>query len=273
LTLSFYAIDDYLTCPLKYKYAHLLRVPLAPHHSLIYGSALHAAVAEFHRRHARGDVMTEDELYASFEAAWTNDGFLSREHEEARLAAGREALRRFRDEQLTPGAITPAWVEREFSFLLDGDRVRGRMDRVDIVPRDPGDPVPVMADEPGTGADVVEPTLGLSSERVVITDYKSSDVRDPARARQRAKDSLQLSIYAMGYEAMTGRLPDAVALHFLDSGLVGTAPVDRRRIDKAKASIRTAASGIRARDFTAKPDRLSCSWCAFREICPSSAVR
>ena len=150
LVLSFYAIDDYLTCPLKYKYAHLLRVPLAPHHSLIYGSALHAAVAEFHRRHARGDVMTEDQLFASFEQAWTNDGFLSREHEEARLAAGRDALRRFRDEQLTPGAVTPAYVEREFSFLLDGDRVRGRMDRVDIVPRDPTDPVPVMAD-PSSG--------------------------------------------------------------------------------------------------------------------------
>ena len=77
----------------------------------------------------------------------------------------------------------------------------------------------------------------------------------------------------MGYEAMTGRLPDAVALHFLETGLVGTAPVDRRRIDKAKASIRTAAAGIRARDFEAKPDRLSCSWCPFREICPSSAAR
>ncbi len=273
LVLSFYAVDDYLTCPLRYKYAHVLRVPLAPHHSLIYGSALHAAVAEFHRRHARGDVMSEAQLYASFEDAWTNDGFLSREHEEARLAAGRDALRRFRDQQLAPGAITPAWVEREFSFLLDGDRVRGRMDRVDIVARDPSDPVPVMADDEGTGADVIEPMLGLAPERVVITDYKSSDVRDPAKARQRAKDSLQLSIYAMGYEAMTGRLPDAVALHFLDSGLVGTAPVDRRRIDKAKASIRTAAEGIRARDFEAKPDRLSCSWCPFREICPSSAVR
>ena len=273
LVLSFYAVDDYLTCPLRYKYGHVLRVPLAPHHSLIYGSALHAAVAEFHRRHARGDVMTEEQLYASFEDAWTNDGFLSREHEEARLTAGREALRRFREEQLTPGAVTPAYVEREFSFLLDGDRVRGRMDRVDIVPRDPSDPVPVMAEDAGAGADVIEPMLGLAPERVVITDYKSSDVRDPAKARQRARESLQLSIYAMGYEAMTGRLPDAVALHFLESGLVGTAPVDRRRIDKAKASIRTAAAGIRARDFEAKPDRLSCSWCPFREICPSSAAR
>jgi len=275
LWLSFYAIDDYLTCPLKYKFGHVLRVPLAPHHSLIYGSALHAAVAEFHKRHARGDVMSDDQLFAAFQAAWTNDGFLSREHEEARLGAGRESLRRFREEQLEPGAVTPAWVEREFSFYLDGDKVRGRFDRVDITPRDPNEPVPVMGDDvdPASGADVVEPTLNLSPEKVVITDYKSSDVRDPAKARQRAKDSLQLTIYAMGYEAMTGRLPDAVALHFLDSGLVGTAPVDRRRVEKARETIRTAARGIRARDFAPKPDYLACSFCAFREICPSSVVR
>ncbi len=273
LVLSFYAVDDYLTCPQRYKYGHVLRVPLAPHHSLIYGSALHAAVAEFHRRHARGDVMSEAQLSAAFEAAWTNDGFLSREHEEARLAAGRDALRRFRDAQLSPSAVMPAYVEREFSFLLDGDRVRGRFDRVDITPRDPDDPVPVMADEPADVADVVEPTLDLAPERVVITDYKSSDVRDPAKARQRARESLQLSIYAMGYQAMTGRLPDAVALHFLDSGLVGMAPVDGRRIEKAREAIRSAARGIRARDFTARPDQLACGWCPYREICPSSVAR
>ncbi len=273
LMLSFYAIDDYLTCPLKYKYAHLLRVPLAPHHSIIYGAALHAAVSEFHKRHARGDVMTLEQLWASFEGAWSNEGFLSREHEEARLAAGRDALRRFRDEQLAPDAVIPAYVEREFSFLLDGDRVRGRFDRVDIVPRAPDDPAPIVQDAAGSGADIIEPTLELSPERVVITDYKSSDVRDPAKARERAKDSLQLSIYAMGYEAMSGRLPDAVALHFLESGLVGTTPVDRHRIDKARTSIRAAARGIRARQFEPRPDYLACTWCAFREICPASVAR
>jgi DNA helicase-2/ATP-dependent DNA helicase PcrA len=279
LSLSFYAVDDYLTCPLKYKYAHLLRVPLAPHHSIIYGSALHAAVSEFHRRHARGDVMTEDQLVASFEAAWNNEGFLSRDHEEARLAAGRDALRRFRAEQLAPGAVVPAYVEREFSFLLDGDRVRGRFDRVDIIPRRPEEPVPVMVTPGGdgtvrrAGADVVEPTLGLLPERVVITDYKSSDVRDPAKARQRAKESLQLAIYAMAYEAMTGRLPDAVALHFLESGLVGMTPVEPRRIEKARESVRAAARGIRAREFEARPDYLACTYCAFREICPASVAR
>ena len=32
------------------------------------------------------------------------------------------------------------------------------------------------------------------------------------------------------------------------------------------------AAGIRARDFQARPDRLSCTYCAFREICPSSVA-
>ena len=114
---------------------------------------------------------------------------------------------------------------------------------------------------------------GLYPERVTITDYKSSDVRDPVRARQRARESLQLQIYAMAYEAQTGRLPDVVALHFLDSGLVGSVPVDRKRLMKARARIGEAATGIRARDFAARPDPLACSYCPFRAICPSSAVR
>jgi DNA helicase-2/ATP-dependent DNA helicase PcrA len=272
LTLSFYQVDDYLTCPLKYKYVHVLRVPIAPHHSIVYGSALHQAVQEFHRRGAKGYVMSEDELLAAFERAWSNEGFLTREHEEARLAAGQAALRRFREEQLQPGAVVPAYVEREFSFLLDGDRIRGRMDRVDI------ERVPAKQAHDGAEerqlADVASPVLpGLHPERVTITDYKSSDVRDPAKARERARDSLQLQIYAMAYQAESGRLPDAVQLWFLESGLVGRTEVDERRLEKARTSIRRAAAGIRARNFAATPEYIACGYCAFRDICPASATR
>src|SRR4029453_5608214 len=126
----------------------------------------------------------------------------------------------------------------EFSFLLEGNRVRGRFDRVDIVPRDGEATASAEPDDDGDPvADVVAPTLFQYPEHVTITDYKSSDVRDPARARQRAKDSLQLSIYAMAYEAMTGHLPDAVQLHFLESGLIGRAEVDPKRLAKARKQI------------------------------------
>jgi DNA helicase-2/ATP-dependent DNA helicase PcrA len=278
LVLSFYQVDAYLTCPLRYRYAHVLRVPTAPHHAIVYGSALHLAVQEFHKRHARGVLMSETELIAVFEQAWTTEGFVSREHEEARLESGREALRRFRRAQMEPGAVIPAYVEREFAFLLDGDRIRGRMDRVDLIPvtgpagdraRDQIGAATAVAD----AADVVEPSLPLLHERVVITDYKSSDVRDPAKARERARESLQLTIYAMAWQAETGRLPDAVALHFLDSGLVGTAEVDAARVERGIADIREAAAGIRAGRFEARPSYVTCSWCAYRAICPSSVAR
>jgi DNA helicase-2/ATP-dependent DNA helicase PcrA len=276
LSLSFYQIDDYLTCPLKYKYAHVLRVPLAPHHAVIYGAALHKAVQLFHVRHAKGHVMSEAELDEVFESAWSNEGFVSREHEEARLDAGRAALRRFRAAQLAPDAVIPTYVEREFAFSLGGDRIRGRWDRVDIEPVDeartraqtvPPTTMPIRAD-------VIAPTLDmLGPEHVTITDYKSSDVRDPVKARQRARESLQLQIYAMGFEAMTGRLPDAVALHFLESGLIGRVAVDPGRLAKAREKIVRAAAGMRARDYAPRPDYLACTYCAFREICPSSVAR
>jgi DNA helicase-2/ATP-dependent DNA helicase PcrA len=272
LTLSFSGIDAYLSCPLKYKLAHVVRVPVPPHHAMIYGSAVHRAVQEFHRRHARGEVMTDEELGAAFEAAWSNEGFLSRDHEDARLTAGRETLRRFRAAQLEPGAVIPAYVEREFSFALGGDRIRGRWDRVDIEPA-AALPDGATSDESAPYADTVAPTLELTGrERVTITDYKTSDVRDPVKARQRARESLQLQIYAMGYEAVAGRLPDAVQLHFLDTGVTGRVEVDPKRLAKGRAKIAAAAVGIRARDFTPKPDRSTCGYCPFKSICPSSVA-
>ncbi len=60
LVLSHRQIDDYRTCPLKYKFAHVLAVPLLPHHSIGYGLALHNAIRDYyvHRRegwpHRRG---------------------------------------------------------------------------------------------------------------------------------------------------------------------------------------------------------------------------
>ena len=156
--------------------------------------------------------------------------------------------------------MIPAYVEREFAFLLDGDRSAA----AGTGSTSSGSRAPMPLPRPRrrgrrprgpAGRTWSRPSLpGLYPERVTITDYKSSDVRDPAQARQRARDSLQLQIYAMAYQAQTGRLPDAVALHFLDSGLVGLGargPAAARR--RPAQRIREAAAGIRRRDFTAKP--------------------
>jgi CRISPR/Cas system-associated exonuclease Cas4 (RecB family) len=77
----------------------------------------------------------------------------------------------------------------------------------------------------------------------------------------------------MAYQAETGRLPDAVQLWFLESGLVGRVEVDEKRLEKARTSIRQAAAGIRRRNFAATPEYIACGYCAFRDICPASAAK
>ncbi len=54
LRLSYGQISDYLDCPARYRYAHVIRLPTAASHQMAYGRALHAAVQAYHRRQLAG---------------------------------------------------------------------------------------------------------------------------------------------------------------------------------------------------------------------------
>ncbi|HKB26841.1 MAG TPA: ATP-dependent DNA helicase, partial [Methylomirabilota bacterium] len=130
LLISHKQVDDYQTCPLKYRYIHLLRVPILRHHPVVYGSTIHKVVEYYLLRRAAGNYTSLEDLLAVYEREWDNQGFLTWEHEEARKAAGRRALTRFWHEEEAAGQ-KPTYVEKEFGFTLGADRVRGRFDRVD----------------------------------------------------------------------------------------------------------------------------------------------
>ncbi|MFQ6115056.1 MAG: PD-(D/E)XK nuclease family protein, partial [bacterium] len=243
IRLSHYQIDDYLTCPLKYKYVHILKVPILPHHTVVYGRAIHEAVKEYHRRKMSGSEVTVEVLIRVFEKNWLSEGFLTREHEEERLRVGKESLARFYEEQ-EASEWEPTYVERDFSFLLGNNRIVGRWDRVDI-----------------------------REGEVYIVDFKSSEIQAQDAADRRARESLQLFVYALAYEKTEEQRPKAVELHFLDTGLVGQAEVTEKRLAKYTAKIHEAAKGIRSRDYTPKPSLMDCKYCPFSEVCPATAVR
>jgi len=243
ITVSHRQVDDYQTCPLKYQYIHIRRIPLLQHHAIAYGNALHKAVELYLGRRAVGAFTPLENLLHAFEGAWRNEGFLTRAHEEQRKQAGIQALTRFYHEEEAAGQ-RPTAVEREFGFSLGRDRVRGRFDRVD---------------ETAAGA--------------VIIDYKSSDVTDQKTADRRARESLQLKIYALAERAMTGRLPARVELRFLDSGLTGRHTATAQDLREAEEAIKTAAGGIRARRFGATPSYRTCRQCPYNQVCPSTATR
>lgn len=237
LHLSYYQIDDYRTCPLKYRYVHVLKIPLLPHHTIMYGKAVHDALSFYFRRKLDGSSATEEEILRVFKASWRSEGFISKEHERKRWEDGVKALKRFIERDRT-GGITPAAVERDFNVDFGGFVVRGRWDLIEE--RDDGP---------------------------YIIDFKTSDVRDEKKAERKARESLQLKLYALSYWKSFGELPAGCELHFVDSGVVGSAAFDEKVMDKTVRTVGEVAEGIRRRDFAARPDYLNCSWCAFNNIC------
>ena len=167
-------MDDYQTCPLKYRYIHMLRVPILRHHTVVYGSTIHAVVEFYLKRRVEGNYTSLEDLLAEYERKWLNQGFLTWEHQEARKAAGREALTRFWHHEEAEG-VKPTYIEKDFAFSVGRNRVRGRFDRVD------------------------EDLLGA-----VIVDYKTSEVTRQKDADRRVAQNLQLKMYALAWREMTG---------------------------------------------------------------------
>jgi len=243
LLLSHRQVDDYQTCPLKYRYIHLLRVPILRHHTVVYGSTIHAVVEFYLKRRQEGNYTSLEDLLAEYERKWLNQGFLTWEHQEARKAAGREALTRFWHQEEAEGA-KPTYIEKDFAFSVGRNRVRGRFDRVD------------------------EDLLGA-----VIVDYKTSDVTRQKDADRRVAQNLQLKMYALAWREMTGRLPQWVELRFIETHVVGRHEPTEADVQEAIAAVETAAAGIRARRFEATPSRQACRYCAYNQICPFTATR
>src|SRR5262247_3654043 len=213
----------------------------------MYGTAIHNAILAYYQHKLRGYPISADDLVLVLERSWSSDGFLSRDHEERRLAQGRDTLRQFVEREERTRAL-PLQVEQTFKFRQGMNVVSGRWDRIDE--RDGG---------------------------IVVVDFKTSDVDEEKPAMQRTMESLdggQLGLYALAYQETRQVLPARVELQFVDSELSGSAGVSEAHLDKARERIAEAAAGIRAAHFPPKPAFNTCRNCPYglHGICRHSAT-
>ncbi|MFH1784354.1 MAG: ATP-dependent DNA helicase [bacterium] len=243
LTIGPYHVDDYLTCPLKYKYIHILRVPIMRNHTVVYGSALHKVVEEYYKRRIKKKKVSWKDMEKIFDQNWQSEGFLSRAHEETRYREGLEVVKKFYQRQQKE-EILPTYIEKEFKFPIGNNRISGRWDRVDV-----------------------------DGEKVVIIDFKSSDVKEQDKADKKAQKNTQLAIYALASKNVLGKTPDWVGLYFLESGIIGKSVKTDKDLDDTINKVNKAATGIRRRDYKPTPNYNDCSYCPYNTICPSALRR
>lgn len=240
LELSYFRMDDYLTCPLKYKFRHIMRIPVLPHHNLVFGRTLHNVIHYYLRHKMSGEKVSEADFLKEYKKCWINEGFLSREHEELRRAEGEKALRLFFQRERAI-RTSPKFIEKDFRWMEDDVKFTGRWDRVD------------------------------STEKgAVIVDFKASRVKDQKEADKKTRDSLQMDLYALSFCRTQEERLFGTQLHFLESDIVGFAPKEKKELERAVEKIEEAKKGIKEQSFEARPDWHNCNHCDFKTICPDS---
>jgi DNA helicase II / ATP-dependent DNA helicase PcrA len=233
LALSASDIETYRGCPLRYKFARVLRVPQEPTINQRFGILVHQVLERYHQ------LATDslEEMLGLLEIGWRRGGFGDSEEERQLHAKAGAALRRYH-RRVREEPVEPVWFERPFAFRMGAHTLRGRVDRVDRLA--------------GGGYELI--------------DYKTVRPRSAAAL----KEDVQLSLYAVGArEAWHLDAAQQAYLYVLDDEKVR---VPSAEIDGAwiADTVQEVAGGILAQDFEPTPSYTACSMCDYRIACPAA---
>ena len=233
LMLSASDIETYRGCPLRYKFARVLRVPQEPTLNQRFGILVHQVLERYHQL----AVESLDELLGLLDFGWRRGGFGDSDEERQLRVKAAAALRRYYA-RVTEEPVEPVWFERPFAFKIGAHTLRGRVDRVDR----------------------------LADGGYELIDYKTGRPRSAAALRE----DVQLSLYAVGArEAWQLDATQQAYLYVLDDEKVRV-PSSEIDGDWIADTVDEVAGGILAQDFEPTPSYTVCSMCDYRIACPAA---
>ncbi len=250
---SFSQIAAYSTCPLQYKYAHILKVPTFGRHTLSFGRSMHSTLERFIKRIAEAQAATQVSLFGSeistaspvpslkdlldlYDSCFIDEWYTSPELRDEYREKGREAMKIFHAQTLA-NVPTPFMLEAGFTCKIGDVLMKGRIDRIDKI-------------EGG----------------YEIIDYKTGG----AKTKLEWDEKRQLILYAIaGEECFNPPLAiKKLTYYYVETNSVLSFEPTVKDIEKLKKEIMSTAGEIRSGNFSPNPGPFTCKYCDFKEICP-----
>lgn len=255
---SFTQLEGYKNCPLQYKFQHILRIPMSTGRPVFsYGQSMHSSLEEFYKRmkdrvekkqvglfEIKDDserliaptelesIISQRELLKIYDEKFIDEWYDDEKQKLEYYEKGKTSLKTFYSE-LKNNLIVPYSLEQSFNIRIGDYFMKGKIDRVDILPD-------------GT---------------CEIIDYKTGTGKDVKDVK---KD--QLMIYQIAAQEVLGLKPSKLTFYYLDDNSKVSFLGTDEQIDKLKQNIITWIEEIRENNFEPKPSPL-CKFCDFRDIC------
>lgn len=231
LLLSASDIETYRSCPLRYKFARVLRIPTQTTRHQRFGIAMHQVLERYHAQGAG----TLQQLLALLEECWRRAGFGLHDDDRDLHEKATRALSRYH-ERLAEQRSQPVWFERAFSFSLGRHHVRGRVDRVDRLP--------------DGGHELI--------------DYKTGR----PRSEQQLAQDIQLSLYAIAAQESWQLEASSQAYYYLLDDVKVPLPGGGAGSEWVRETAVQIAEAILQERFEPTPSPAACGMCDFKVVCP-----
>ncbi len=254
---SFTQLKAYTSCPLQYKYAHILRIPVRGRATFSFGKTIHATLQQFFElvkgqasvnqqdlfaaSKDNADVgkvkVTEKDLLEIYEKNWIDDWYNNKSEHDKYKKKGREALKKFFTDWQKDKVI-PEYLEKGFNLKIEDYTIRGVIDRID-------------RHKDGSW-EIIDYKTGKSKEKV-------------------DKDNkMQLLIYQLAAQQVFNENPKLLTFYYIEDGkkvqFLGT----EQDLKKVKEDILKIIEKIKSGDFSATPSPHVCKYCDFKDICDFS---
>jgi len=244
---SFSQLEAYSACPLKYKFANILRIPTdVDHANLIFGQLIHSTLYRFLKpleETEQGSLfvkgaeqeLTEENLKKIYNYYWAEEGYRSPEERQAYYERGLSCLRNFWKDWQEQGESTILYLEKKFTYKLGGRVIRGTIDRVDRLPD-------------GT---------------LEIIDYKTGTVKETLPTDSKT----QLSLYQLVLEDLFGVKVSRLTYYYLEGPKRLSFTVKPEFLNKVRQESLAKMTAISEGKFPPTPGPV-CSFCDYNKICP-----
>lgn len=231
--ISYTDLETFDSCPLKFYYKKILRMPSPPSPHQLLGQVIHSVLESGARSMMEGEPRNLEALVSDFEGRWGKVRLGDPDQKERMGQRGAELLGEYMIMQAKLDGF-PAVLEKFFEIELSSAKLTGRIDRVD---------------KTETGLRVI--------------DYKTGK-----KGKNKLDKDLQLPIYSLACKELFGEYPSELMFMFLGDGTEYSISSDPGSLDKVRTEIEQKAEVINSSDFTATPGK-PCRLCEYARICPA----
>ncbi|MBD3248188.1 AAA family ATPase [Candidatus Falkowbacteria bacterium] len=251
---SYSQLAAYSKCPRQYLYSFILKVPTKGSYAMAFGKTMHTTMQKIFEEVSRAGQSSQGSLFGEdkaekeepitleeclkiYEESWIDEWYPDKNTKEKYWKEGQATVKDIYEKNKDNWPEV-SLLEKRFLIKIEHEgkeySIKGQIDRID--------------------------QLG---DKVSLVDYKTGKVKD----KLDFSDKEQLLIYQMAADQYLRQPVESLVFHYLKDNSVLKFQAEEKDMEKMKAKIAERIENIKAEDFKATPNKQTCKFCDFKDIC------